>query len=53
MVADLASQEVLFHKPRYELYGGTNNSVLNFCPKWSLFLCSVTYVGCMSTIKSN
>ena len=28
---------------RYELYGGTNNAVLNFCPNWSLFLCSVTY----------
>ena len=41
---DLTSQEVSFSSPRYELYGGTNNSVLNFCPKWSLFLCSVTYI---------
>ena len=43
VVADLASQKVSFHSPRYEIYGGTNNSVLNFYPKWSLFLCSVTY----------
>ena len=44
MVADITSQEVSFHIPRYELYGGTDNSVLNVCPKWSLFLCSVTYI---------
>ena len=25
------SQEVSFDSPRYELYSGTNNSVLNFC----------------------
>ena len=31
MVADLASQEVSFH--RYELYGGTNNSVFEFLSK--------------------
>ena len=30
MVANLASQEVSFHSPRYELYGGTNNSEFFF-----------------------
>ena len=44
VVADLASQKVSFHSPRYEIYGGTNNSVLNFYPASSLFLCLVTYI---------
>ena len=33
---------VSFDSQRYELYGGSDNSVLNFSPKWSIFLCSVT-----------
>ena len=35
--------KVSFDNPRHEIYGGTNNSVFYFCPKCSLFLCSVTY----------
>ena len=44
LVADLASQKVSFDSPRHEIYGCTNNSVFYFCPKCSLFLCSVTFI---------